>query len=75
MKTLADSASIPVIDAADDMEHPCQMMADIMTKIDKFGPAYKKKKVAFVWTYKNKKVRPGVTHNLVTMGGLQGLVH
>lgn len=73
VKTLADNASIPVINAADDMEHPCQMMADIMTIIEKFGPDYKRKKVAFVWAYKSKRVRPGVTHSLLIAGGTLGM--
>lgn len=31
MKELAENSSIPVISGLDDMEHPCQIMADLMT--------------------------------------------
>jgi len=31
MKELAASASIPVINGLDDVEHPCQALADLMT--------------------------------------------
>ena len=31
MKELAQNASVPVINALDDMEHPCQIMADFQT--------------------------------------------
>ena len=31
MRELAENADVPVINALDDMEHPCQIMADFMT--------------------------------------------
>lgn len=73
MSTIAENASIPVINAADDMEHPCQMMADIMTIIEKLGPDYKKKKVVMHWAPKAKRVRPGVTQSLLIAGAALGM--
>ena len=37
MKELADNASVPVINALDDLEHPCQIMADLLTIREKKG--------------------------------------
>ena len=37
MKELASSATIPVINGLDDLEHPCQALADLMTIQEKFG--------------------------------------
>lgn len=37
MRELAQHASVPVINGLDDMEHPCQIAADLMTVIEKKG--------------------------------------
>ncbi len=37
MKELASSSTIPVINALDDMEHPCQSLADLLTIRERFG--------------------------------------
>jgi ornithine carbamoyltransferase len=37
MKELAANASVPVINALDDLEHPCQALADLMTVQERFG--------------------------------------
>jgi len=44
---LAENSSVPVINALDDYEHPAQIIADIMTMIEKKGRD-RKLKVAFV---------------------------
>jgi ornithine carbamoyltransferase len=36
-KALADNSSVPVIDALSDMNHPCQILADLQTIKEKFG--------------------------------------
>lgn len=73
LNTLADHASIPIISACDDQGHPCQVMADIMTIIEKFGLDYKKKKVALVWVCSKKGINPGVPHDLSVASGLLGM--
>lgn len=45
--SMAEHASIPVINALSDHEHPCQAMADILTLKENFG-TLRKLKVAFV---------------------------
>jgi len=73
LKTIADNAIIPVINAADDKEHPCQTMADIMTIIEKFGQDYKKKKMAIVWVPHRKGISPGVAHSFAIAGATLGM--
>jgi len=46
MKELAHSSSLPVINALDDIEHPCQAVADIMTIMEHF-PGRKGLKIAY----------------------------
>lgn len=47
MLQLADAATVPVINALDDLEHPCQIMADLMTMKEHFG-TLKGLKVAYL---------------------------
>jgi len=47
VRRLAAAASVPVINALDDMEHPCQALADMMTIKEKFGK-YRGLKMAYV---------------------------
>jgi len=44
---LAEGATIPVINALDDLEHPCQAVSDLMTLNEKKG-VLKGKKLAFI---------------------------
>ncbi|HEY3930427.1 MAG TPA: ornithine carbamoyltransferase [Candidatus Koribacter sp.] len=45
--TMAEHASIPVINALSDYEHPCQALADILTLRENFG-SFSKVKLSFV---------------------------
>ena len=38
MERLAGAANVPVINALDDIEHPCQIVADLMTVKEHLGP-------------------------------------
>jgi len=48
MKELAENATVPVINALDDLEHPCQIMADLLTVIEHKGDDFNKLKMAYV---------------------------
>jgi len=55
---LAKHANIPVISMQDDVDHPCQAMADLMTIREKFGSQLQGRKFVISWTYAPKYVRP-----------------
>jgi ornithine carbamoyltransferase len=70
---LAEYGTIPVINALDDKDHPCQVMGDILTLKEKFGEDYKKKKVVFTWGYSWRQKSPGVPHSMMTAAALLGM--
>lgn len=51
-------ARIPVINMEDDMYHPCQALADIMTMMEKLGPNLKGKKFVMSWAYSGSVEKP-----------------
>jgi ornithine carbamoyltransferase len=55
---LAKYAGIPIISMQDDVDHPCQAMADLMTIREKFGADLRGRKFLISWTYAPKYVRP-----------------
>jgi ornithine carbamoyltransferase len=55
---LAKHIDIPVISMQDDVDHPCQAMADLMTIREKFGNDLRGRKFVISWTYAPKYVRP-----------------
>jgi ornithine carbamoyltransferase len=70
---IAENATIPVINGLDDKEHPCQVMADIMTFIEKMGPDWKRKKVVMSWAYSSRVKSPGVPQTLLIAASLLGM--
>ncbi len=73
MMKVAGHATVPVINAIDDKEHPCQVMADVMTMMEKFGPDYKRKKVALVWVCSKRGRSPGIPHDMAIAAGALGM--
>jgi len=73
LRALAETARIPVINMLDDKEHPCQIMADIMTMVEKFGVDYKKKKMVMGWAYDDRAKSAGVPQTMVAAGALLGM--
>ena len=55
---LAKYINIPVISMQDDVDHPCQSMADLMTIREKFSNDLRGRKFVIAWTYAPKYVRP-----------------
>lgn len=71
--TMAAHSSKPVINALDDKEHPCQVLADFLTLQERFGVVeYKRKKLVFAWAYAKRQKSPGVTHSILTAAALLG---
>ena len=73
MMTVAKNATVPVINGIDDKEHPCQVMADTMTVIEKLGPGYRKKKVVLAWVCSERGRSPGIPHDLSIVAGALGM--
>jgi ornithine carbamoyltransferase len=48
MAELARSASVPVINALDDLEHPCQIVADLLTLYERWSTEFQGKKLAYI---------------------------
>ncbi|MEY3020532.1 MAG: ornithine carbamoyltransferase [Actinomycetota bacterium] len=63
---LADAASVPVINALSDLDHPCQALADLLTLQDEFG-RLQGVALAYVGDGNN------VAHALLVMGATMGL--
>ncbi|MGI8426895.1 MAG: ornithine carbamoyltransferase [Actinomycetota bacterium] len=66
LEGLADAATIPVINALSDMEHPCQALGDVMTITERFGDL-SEIKLAFLGEGNN------VCHSLLLAGAKAGL--
>jgi len=65
---LAKHVDIPVYSMQDDVDHPCQAMADLMTIREKFGNDLRGRKFVISWTFAPKYVRPlSVPQSLVML--------
>ncbi|MCA9372090.1 ornithine carbamoyltransferase [Candidatus Woesebacteria bacterium] len=64
---LAGASTVPVINALSDKEHPCQILADLMT-VWEYKKTLKGLKIAFVGDGNNN-----VTHSLAVASGLLGI--
>lgn len=67
MRELADYSSVPVINAMTDLEHPCQILADLQTIYEEFG-TFESIKIAYLGDANNN-----VTNSLVLAAGLLGI--
>ena len=73
LETFAENADVPVVNALDDKEHPCQIMADLLTLRETFGAEHKDRKVVLTWAYAKRQKSPGVTHSWLVAASLLGL--
>ena len=65
---MADHADAPVFSMQEDVDHPCQAMADLMTLIERFGPDLRGRKFVVSWTHAPRYVRPlSVPQSLVML--------
>ena len=66
VERLADAASVPVINALSDLEHPCQCLADLMTILERRG-SLEGTRLAYIGDGNN------VAHSLMLGGALAGM--
>jgi ornithine carbamoyltransferase len=71
--TFAANAEIPVINANDDKEHPCQVLTDILTMMEKFGPEFKQKKFVLSWAYSPRGKPRGIPQSMVIAAAKLGM--
>jgi ornithine carbamoyltransferase len=70
---LSKNSKVPVINGLDDKEHPCQVMADVMTFIEKLGADWKKRKIVMSWAYSPRSKSPGVPQAMLIAASLLGM--
>lgn len=73
INTYAQHSNLPVINALDDQDHPCQVMADLLTLNEKFNNQVHNKKIVFSWAYAQRQKSPGVPHSMLTAASKLGL--
>jgi len=75
LRGLAEYANIPILNMLDDKEHPCQIMGDILTMMEKFGglEGAKKKKIVMSWAYDERAKSAGVPQTMIAAGCTLGL--
>jgi ornithine carbamoyltransferase len=73
MKILCQEASIPIINALDDKDHPCQVMADLLTLKEIYGEEFKRKKMVFTWGYSSWQQSPGIPHSMMSATSILGM--
>ncbi|MCI4373632.1 MAG: ornithine carbamoyltransferase [Thermoplasmata archaeon] len=64
---LARTASVPVINALDDLEHPCQIVADLLTMHERWNGEFRGNRVAWIGDGNN------VLHSLLLGAAAMGL--
>lgn len=65
---MASHAAAPIFSMQDDVDHPCQAMADLMTLVERFGSDLRGRKFVVSWTHAPKYVRPlSVPQSLVML--------
>ena len=72
LRTMADLATIPIVNALDDEEHPCQVLADLLTLRELFGADVPARRVVYVWSYSPRQKTPGVLHSSMMAAALLG---
>jgi len=72
VRAFAKAADVPVINMEDDMFHPCQGIADLMTMKEKLG-SLEGRKIVISWAYSPSRKKPvSVPHSMMAVSSLYG---
>jgi N-acetylornithine carbamoyltransferase len=72
IRAFAQAADIPVINMEDDLYHPCQGIADLMTMKEKLG-SLEGRKIVVSWAYSPSRKKPvSVPHSMMQVSSLFG---
>ncbi|MCD6142212.1 N-acetylornithine carbamoyltransferase [Candidatus Acetothermia bacterium] len=74
IQEFAKWARIPVINMEDDMYHPCQALADVMTMQEKLGHNLQGKKFVMSWAYSGSVEKPlAVPQSAIISAAMMGM--
>ena len=74
VREFAKWSRVPVINMEDDMYHPCQALADVMTMQEKLGPNLQGRKFVMSWAYSGSVEKPlAVPQSAIISAAMQGM--
>jgi len=74
VREFAHWSKVPVINMEDDMYHPCQDLADVMTMQEKLGHNLQKKKFVMSWAYSGSVEKPlAVPQSCIIAASMMGM--
>jgi N-acetylornithine carbamoyltransferase len=74
VREFAEWSRVPVINMEDDVYHPCQALADIMTLQEKFGHDLRGKRFVMSWAYSGSVEKPlAVPQSAIISAAMMGM--
>lgn len=73
LNTFKEFSNIPIINALDEIDHPSQVLADLITLKSKWKDDFYKKRILISWGYSRHKKSLGVPHSFLSSAIKLGL--
>jgi ornithine carbamoyltransferase len=74
VREFAEWSKVPVINMEDDVYHPCQALADVMTMQEKLGHNLQGKKFVMSWAYSGSVAKPlAVPQSAIVSAAMMGM--